>query len=93
MYVLKGERFFGRMLPIWINVKFFHPYRYLKKRISGKPTANKRMMYFLATSRLQRLYATKILVEKMRWHLKNPRVHASLEHSCDAEAWKHPDDA
>ncbi|XP_048489971.1 uncharacterized protein LOC125491934 [Beta vulgaris subsp. vulgaris] len=62
-----------------------------KKTPKGKLIPEKVLTYFPIKSRLQRLYATKNISEKMTWHAKKPRVPGTIEHPSDSEAWKHFD--
>ncbi|XP_057248861.1 uncharacterized protein LOC104906231 [Beta vulgaris subsp. vulgaris] len=63
----------------------------IKKTPKGKLIPEKVLTYFPIKLRLQRLYATKNISEKMTWHAKKPRVPGTMEHPSDSEAWKHFD--
>ena len=48
-----------------------------------------RMFYLPITQRLQRLYASVVTAEHMRWHAEHVQEDGVMRHPSDAEAWKH----
>ena len=67
------------------SCKFYKHSRY--KRWRGGSSKNKinvpykKMYYFSLTSRLQRLYASNVMVKKMRWHAEH-EIEEEVMHHC-----------
>ena len=56
-----------------------------------KPKQYVKMFYFSLTPCLQRLYASRNIVEYMRWHRNNRCEDSVLCHPSDGQAYKHFD--
>ncbi|XP_074293315.1 uncharacterized protein LOC141620305 [Silene latifolia] len=55
---------------------------------SNKPLSPNQLIYFPLAPRLQRMYATKNIAEKMRWHKEHPRTPGKMCHPSDGEEWQ-----
>jgi len=64
--------------------------RYKPRTSRGKIlVAQKKLRYFLITSRLQRLFMSLNTVEHMIWHQSHNAVDEVMTHLSNDEAWKH----
>ena len=77
-----------------ISCKFCNHPRYKRHHASNRQKTNvphKNMYYFPLTPRLQRLYASKVTVNDMRWHKEHNTKEGVMRHCSDSPAWKHFD--
>ena len=88
---LKGCMLFWKEDINLRNCKICNQERYKSRKKKGKEVLYKRMHYLPITPRLQRLYASSVTAQHMRWHSVRTREEGTLTHPADGEAWKHFD--
>ena len=73
------------------HCKICNQERYKPRKKKGKEVPYKRMHYLPITPRLQRLYASSVTAQHMRWHGMRTQEEGTLTHPADGDAWKHFD--